>query len=67
MLGVKNLNFKYFHRINIALLGLFHLKIAISAAFVVTYMSFCFLKITPNLCIYLIPFQLSLPQVLIGL
>lgn len=40
MLGVKNFNLKYFHLINIVLLGLFHLKIAISAAFVVTYMSF---------------------------
>lgn len=36
MPGFENLNCKYFHLINIALLALFHLKIAISAAFVVT-------------------------------
>lgn len=42
---MKNFNFKYFHLINIALLGFFHLKIAVSA-FVVTYMSFLvFLKL----------------------
>lgn len=65
MLDMKNFSFKYFHLINIALLGFFHLKIAVSAC-VVTYIFFGFLKITPNLCMYLIPFQLSLPQVLVA-
>lgn len=53
MLGMKNFNFKYFHLINIALLGLFHLKITRSAAVVVTYMSFLVSLKLHQICEYI--------------
>lgn len=50
---MTNLNFKYFHLMDTALLGLFHLKIAFSAAFVVTYMSFLVSLKLYQICVYI--------------
>lgn len=60
MLGLKN--WKYFLVINIGLLGLCHLKIAISAAFVVTSISYLVFLMLYQIYVCLISFQLFLPQ-----